>query len=132
MNWKTQRIGNSTVAATSKNQIRSTKVHALVDGGSVMLVLPQDVVEALGSEQLAGNGRQFAYADERREERPLAGVVTVRTAGRSTSVTCVVGPPASEPLIGQIVLEALDLLVDCTQQKLAPGPESPFLPLFKL
>jgi hypothetical protein len=27
----------------------------------------------------------------------------------------------------QIVLEAMDLLGDCTQQKLVPRPESPFL-----
>lgn len=45
---------------------------------------------------------------------------------------CVVGPPGSEPLLGQIVLERLDLLVDCAQEKLVPRPESPYLPLLKL
>jgi hypothetical protein len=33
--------------------------------------------------------------------------------------------------LGQIVLEAMDLLVDCAQQKLGPRPEFPFLPLLK-
>jgi len=42
------------------------------------------------------------------------------------------GPPASEPLVGQIVLESLDLLVDCTRQTLMVRPESPLLPLLKL
>ena len=43
----------------------------------------------------------------RREERPLAGPVTVRIGNRSMSTDCVVGPPLSEPLIGRIVLAAL-------------------------
>ena len=45
---------------------------------------------------------------------------------------CIVGLPLSEPLIGQIVLEALDLVADCTNHTLAPRPESPDSPLLKL
>lgn len=113
-----------------ESEIRTARVHVLVDTGSVMLVLPQDLVEALG---LREEGKAIVtYGDERREERPVAGIVTVRVGNRSTNVNCVVGPPGSEPLMGQIVLEALDLLVDPVQQKLVPRPESPFLPMLKL
>jgi len=111
-------------------QVRSAKVHMLVDSGAVMLVLPQDLVEVLGLREV---GKAIVtYADERKEERPIAGVVTVRIENRTTSLNCIVGPPNSEPLLGQVVLETLDLLVDCTQQKLVPRPESPFLPSLKL
>ncbi len=109
--------------------VRSVKVQALVDSGAVMLALPQDLTEALGLSEV---GRVIVYADERREERPLAGIVTVRVGNRNTSLNCVVGPPNSEPLVGQVVLETLDLLVDCAQQRLVPRPESPFLPMLKL
>lgn len=113
-----------------EGQIRSAKVPILVDSGAVMLMLPQDLVEALGLSEV---GKAIVtYADERKEERPIAGIVTVKVGNRLTSVNCVVGPPNSEPLLGQIVLEAMDLLVDCAQQKLIPRPESPFLPLLKL
>lgn len=113
-----------------QEQLRSAKVQALVDSGAVMLVLPQDLVEALGLREM---GKVIVtYADERKEERPLAGIATVHIGGRLTSLNCVVGPPSSEPLLGQVVLETMDLLVDCTQQKLVPRPESPFLPLLKL
>jgi hypothetical protein len=95
-----------------------------------MCAFPQDLVESLG---LRIHGKVIvAYADERREERHVAGVVTVRVGTRSTDVDCVVGPPGSEPLLGQVVLEQLDLLVDCASQKLVARPESPFLPLLKL
>ena len=46
------------------------------------------------------------------------------------STDCVVGPPLSEPLIGQIVLEALDLIADCTNRTLTP--RYPDYPLLKL
>lgn len=114
----------------SEQQVRLARVQALVDSGAVMLVLPQDLVEALGLREV---GKAIVtYADERREERPLAGIVTVRVGNRTTSLNCVVGPPNSEPVLGHVVLETMDLLVDCTQQKLVPRPESPFLPLLKL
>lgn len=116
--------------ALPEEKIRSAKIRALVDSGAVLLVLPQDLVETLGLREV---GKAIVtYADERREERPIAGIVTVRVGDRSTSLNCVVGPPSSEPLLGQVVLETMDLLVDCTQQKLVPRPESPFLPLLKL
>ena len=113
-----------------EGQLRSAKVPILVDSGAVMLMLPQDLVEALGLNEV---GKAIVtYADERKEERPIAGIITVKVGNRLTSVNCVVRPPNSEPLLGQIVLEAMDLLVDCAQQKLLPRPESPFLPLLKL
>jgi|SRR5919197_4550408 clan AA aspartic protease len=114
----------------SAERVRSARVQTLVDSGAVMLVLPQDLVEALGLREV---GKAIVtYADERKEERPLAGVVTVRVGNRTTSLNCVVGPPNSEPLLGQVVLETMDLLVDCTGGRLVPRPESPFLPLLKL
>ena len=113
-----------------EDQIRSLKASLVADTGAVMLVLPQDLVEALGLSEV-GNVI-VTYADERKEERPVAGAVTVRVGNRRMNVDCVVGPPNSEPLLGQVVLETLDLLVDCARQKLVPRPESPYLPLLKI
>ena len=113
-----------------ESDIRRTSVRAVVDTGTVMLMLPQNVVERLGA---AVSGTVIVtYADERREERPTAGPFTLRLCNRSMPVDCVVGPPLSEPLIGQIVLERLDLLADCTNRVLVPRPESPDYPLLKL
>ena len=109
-----------------ESEVRRSTVDALVDTGAVMLVLPQNVVERLGLE--TRRTVIVTYADERREERPLAGPVTVQIGNRSMSTDCVVGPPLSEPLIGQIVLEALDLIADCANRTLAPRfPDYPLL-----
>lgn len=113
-----------------ESDIRRSTVEAIVDTGAVMLVLPQNVVERLG----VGTRRTVivSYADERKEERPVAGPLTIRIGNRFMSTDCVVGPPLSEPLVGQIVMEALDLVADCTNRTLAPRPESPDYPLLKL
>ena len=69
---------------------------------------------------------------EYRETRQVAGPVTVHIGDRFMSADCIVGPPSSEPLIGQIVLGALDLVADCANRTLGPRPESPDRPLLKL
>jgi predicted aspartyl protease len=113
-----------------EDQIRRERVDVIVDSGAVMLVLPQDLVEALGLPTL--RKAIVTYADERKEERNVAGVVSVTVAGRSVQTSCVVGPPGSEPLLGQIVLEEADLLVDCANRRVIPRPESPYLPTLKV
>jgi clan AA aspartic protease len=113
-----------------ESAIRRSTIDAIVDTGAVMLVLPQNVVERLGLE--TRRTVIVSYADERKEERPVAGPLTIRIGDRFMNTDCIVGPPLSEALIGQIVLEELDLLADCTNRVLMPRPESPDYPLLKL
>jgi len=113
-----------------ENKVRRLAVKAVVDTGAVMLMLPQDVVDALGLR--TRRDVIVSYADERKEKRPVAGVVTLTIGNRAMATECIVGPPLSEPLIGQVVLEELDLLPDCQHRTLAPRPESPHYPLLKL
>ena len=110
--------------------MRRATVNGVVDTGAAMLFLPEDVVGRLGLRMQ----RQVvvSYADERTEIRAVAGPLRVEVASRSMTADCTVGPPLSEPLIGQIILEGLDLVADCANQTLAPLPESPELPLLKL
>jgi len=111
--------------------IRQETVTLLADSGATMLMLPQDLVERLGL-RIQEEKVIVTYADERKDARPVAGIVTVRVGDRSTGLDCIVGPPASEGLLGQIILERLDLLVDCKEGRLIPRPESPYLAMVKL
>lgn len=112
-------------------KVRTERIKVLADSGSTMLVLPQDLVERLGL-IIKREKVIVTYADERKEERPVAGTLIVKVGDRSMETDCVVNPPASEPLLGQIILERLDLLIDCKEGKLVPRPESPYLPMLKL
>lgn len=113
-----------------EKDVRKLTAKAVADSGAVMLMLPQDMVEELGLEVL--RKAVVSYADQRTEERSIAGPVTVKIGKREAIVECLVGPPASEILLGQVPREVMDLLVDCAQRTLAPRPESPFLPLLKV
>lgn len=111
-----------------ESEIRRTQLEGIVDTGAVVLVLPQNVVERLGLKQR--RTVIVTYADGRKEERPVAGPVTVQIGNRGMSTDCVVGPPLGEVLIGQVVLERLDLIADCAKQSLLPRvPDYPLLNL---
>ena len=113
-----------------ESDIRRARVEGVVDTGAVMSMLPSDLVERLG---LATRRTvRVRYADERSEERPVAGPLTIRIGDRFMNMDCIVGPPSSDLLIGQIVLEELDLIADCANRALAPRPESPDYPLLNL
>ncbi len=113
-----------------ESTVRRTTVEGVVATDAMMLMLPENVVSRLGLERQ--REVVVTYADERKETRPVAGPVTVHIGNRFMITDCIVGPPLSEPLIGQIVLAALDLVADCTNRTLAPRPESPDSPLLKM
>ena len=113
-----------------ESDIRRTTVEAVADTGAVISMLPRNVVERIGVP--TQRTVVVTYADDRKEERPVAGPVTMKIGNRFMNTDCVVGPPLSQALVGQIVMEALDLVADCTNRTLAPRPESPDYPLLNM
>jgi clan AA aspartic protease len=103
------------------NQLRFYEGEALVDTGAVRTVIPMEIVQHLG---LRIRSQQMAkYADGRQENVGLTTAIIIEIGGRETTeATLVTG---DEILIGQTVLETLDLLVDCKNQRLIPNPEHP-------
>jgi predicted aspartyl protease len=114
----------------SESEVRKYKASGIVDTVTVMLMLPQDIVELLGLR--LSRKVVVKYADERKEERSVAGPVLIKIGKRFMTTDCIVGPPTSDPLIGQVVLETLDLLADSQNMVLTPRPESPIYPLLNM
>ncbi len=102
-------------------QVRSIEAMALVDTGSTRSALPRDLVELLGLTISASTDAVFA--DGRSETVGLTGGLRFRIGDRETvDEAAILG---NEVLIGQTVLEKLDLLVDCTNQTLMANPKHP-------
>ncbi len=114
----------------NENAVRLVRLRVIAGRGALMLALPQEVVEAVGIDEV--RRAVVTYADSRKEERAVAGPVTVSYGDRSATVDCVVLPRGNEPLLGQVPLELMDLLVDCGQRQLIPRPDSSSLPLIAL
>ncbi len=110
------------------DQIRKYEADAMVDTGAVRSVLPPHVVQKLG---LAIRGQRVVeYADGRKESVGVTEPVIFDIYGRDTMEEALV--LGDEVLIGQTVLEKLDLLVDCATQKLVPNPAHPDQPVTKV
>ena len=105
--------------------VRRTTVEGVVDTGAVSLVIPEEIATELGLQDWGT--RTVVYADKRREQRPVTDV-TIEIGDLATRTEAIVGPTGSEILIGQLVLEALDLIADCRNGTLEPRhPEGPVL-----
>ena len=109
-------------------QVRAYDADALVDTGAVRTVLPPHVVARLG---LGTRGQRMTeYADGRVEAVDVTGPVIVELEGRDTLEEALV--LGDEVLIGQTVLEKLDLFVDCQGRRVVPNPAHPDQPVTKV
>ena len=100
------------------DQVRRVTLNGVVDTGAMRLVLPESAVNQLG---LTPSGRATVrYADRRSATRSLVKDVSVELLGRQGVFTALVEPDRADALIGAIVMEDLDFLVDCATQTLQP------------
>jgi predicted aspartyl protease len=100
------------------DQVRRITLRGVVDTGATRLVLPQSAVDQLG---LVPSGTATVrFADRRSATRSLVKDVSVELLGRQGVFTAIVEPGRSDALIGAIVMEDLDFLVDCATQTLQP------------
>lgn len=112
------------------SEVRSARIQAVVDTGAVMLALPEDVVDRLGLQQV--DAISATLADGSRCEMPVVERVSVRIGERRMLTDAVVIPTGADPLVGQLVMERLDLIADCNSQTLHARPESPDRPLLRV
>jgi len=98
--------------------VRKVECKGVVDPGATRLVLPEAVANQLG---LASAGEvQVRYADQRTVKRPRVKDVWLLLQNREGIFSASVEPDRTDALVGAIVLEELDFLVDCTTQTLRP------------
>lgn len=99
-------------------EVRRARIAGLVDTGATDLVLPESVTSSLGLPLLAEV--VVSYADGRQAARAEVGDVEVKLLGRTKVFSAIVEPDRSDALVGAIVLEALDLVINCKDQRLEP------------
>jgi clan AA aspartic protease len=109
-------------------RVRTYEADALVDTGAVRVVLPPHVVARLG---LAVRGQRVTEdTDGRRDVVGVTEPLIVELEGRDTLDEALV--LGDEVLIGQTVLEKLDLFVDCQRRQLIPNRAHPDQPVTKV
>ena len=100
------------------DRVRRVTLQGVVDTGATRLVLPEAAVQQLG---LPPSGQATVrYADRRTATKAMVKDVSVELLGRQGVFSAIVEPGRTDALIGAIVMEDLDFLVDCSSQTLQP------------
>lgn len=114
-------------------QLDASRVHryeteALIDTGAVRSTIPAAVAERLGLFRLRKTDAK--YADGRVEEVDMTEAVTVEILGRETEMDPMI--LGEQILLGVMVLEGLDLMVDCNRNRLVPYQGTWDQPVFRV
>jgi predicted aspartyl protease len=100
------------------DKVRRVTLTGVPDTGATRLILPKKVVDQLG---LPAAGKvKLRFADRRASTRDKVQNVWLRLQGREGIFDAAVEPRRDDVLIGAVVLETLDFVVDCTTQQLHP------------
>ncbi len=110
------------------DQVRFYEADAVVDTDAVRSVIPTHVLNRVGA-TIRGN-RVAEYADGRKDTVGVTGPLIFDILGRDTLEEALV--LGDEVLIGQTVIEKLDLLADCANRRLVPNPAHPDQPVSKV
>jgi clan AA aspartic protease len=106
----------------SPERVRVVEADAMVDTGAVRSCIPAPLLARLGLKPY--DQVSVELADGRKADVGLADGVRFEIMQRRSSDDALI--LGNEVLIGQTLLEKMDLLVDCSRQRLVPAhPEGP-------
>ncbi len=109
---------------------KSLEVEAIIDTGATMLVLPQEIIKKLNLKKM--REANVRYANNHTEMKSIYGVVTVEIKDRAGEFDVLAEVEGASPLVGQIVLEQLDLVVNPGSRTVEPNPRSPEIPMVEI
>jgi len=110
------------------SQVHRYETEALIDTGAVRSVLPPAAADRLGLLRL--DRTEAKYANSTVEEVDMTEVFTVELLGRRARTTAMV--LGEHILLGVMVLEDLDLMVDCHRNRLVPYQGTWDQPVFRV
>ena len=100
------------------DKIRRAALQGVVDTGATRLVLPKGAVDLIGLP--TGGQATVHYGDRSSKKRDMVNNAFVQLLGRGGVFNAIVEPNRTDALLGAIVMEDLDLIVDCGKNELVP------------
>src|SRR5882757_1492279 len=107
-----------------EDEIRRMPVRMLVDSGSFMMAVNEDIVACLGL-PVAEEKRPIELANGKVVRLDVVGPIEVRFANRMAICSAFVLPGDSEPLLGAIPMEEMDVLIHPKSLELVVNPVHP-------
>jgi clan AA aspartic protease len=113
-----------------EDEVKRMRINALVDTGSYMLCINENIQEQLQLPVVEKRKAQMANGSI--VECEVVGPVEVRFKNRETTCRAMVLPGDNEPLLGAIPLEDMDVLIHPLRQELIVNPDHPYFAQMKL
>ncbi|MCD6013415.1 MAG: retroviral-like aspartic protease [Flavipsychrobacter sp.] len=113
-----------------EDEIKRIHVNILVDTGSYMLAINENIKEQLQLPVVETRKAQTATGHI--VECEVVAPVELRFKNRSTTCRAIVLPGDAEPLLGAIPLEDMDVLIHPLRQELIVNPEHPYFAQMKM
>ncbi len=112
-------IAKVSEGAIQEDAIRTVEIEAIVDTGAAFLCLPPSVIAKLGL--ISSHSRDILTANGIVKRRIFGGA-TISIQGRETPMGVMENDETTPVLIGYLVLEDLDFVVNPKSQRLIPNP----------
>lgn len=113
-----------------QDEIKRMHVNMLVDTGSILLAINENIQSQLQLPVL--DSRRAQLANGHIVECDVVGPVIVKFKNRIASCNAMVLPDDSEPLLGAIPLEEMDVLIHPQRQELIVHPDHPNFAVMKM
>jgi clan AA aspartic protease len=113
-----------------EDEIKRMRVTALVDTGSLNLAINENIQEQLQLPVV--DKRKAQMTDGSIIECDVVAPVELKFKNRSTTCRAMVLPGDSEPLLGAIPLEDMDVLIHPQRQELIVNPDHPYFAQMKM
>jgi len=113
-----------------QDDVKRMRINALVDTGSYMLAINENIQEQLQLPVVEKRKAQLANGPI--VECDVVAPVEIRFKNRRSSCRAMVLPGDSEPLLGAIPLEDMDVLIHPLRQELVVNPDHPYFAQMKM
>ncbi|MHA4809879.1 retroviral-like aspartic protease family protein [Flavitalea flava] len=123
-------MGNARRYQTGEEEIRRMRLTMLVDSGAYMMAINETIQSQLDLMFL--EKRTVQLASGQIVTYDVVGPVEVRFANRKAMCSAFVLPGDSEPLLGAIPMEEMDVIINPKRQELVVNPEHPNYAVLKM
>ncbi len=125
-----EHIGMARMNFMDIDDIKRIHINVLVDTGSYMLAINENIQQILQLPVVEKKPAQLANGQS--IVCDVVAPVEVRFKNRRSTTSAIVLPGDSEPLLGAIPMEEMDVLIDPLRQELMVHPDRPDYALMKM
>lgn len=107
-----------------KDEVKRMVVNMLVDSGAYMMAINESIQQQLDLPFI--DTRKSIMADGSIAEHDVVGPIIVKFKNRTTTCNALVLQGNSEPLLGAIPMEEMDVIIHPLRQEMMVNPEHPY------